>query len=446
MPSSSTSSSDIVRLLKRAALFAAGLAVVYPVTLFVLSHTPSPDFNDYECEYSLYQFVTRNYTLPGGYGYTLTRYREVEQYENIDLLFLGSSRCYYSFAPHVFKRLGLTTFNMGTPSQTPLNTRFLLERYYDRLNPRLVVFEVNLHILQKDGVESFYDLMINTPVSLETVRMSLATRHPHAVNGMIVRALSSLTRSYDQFQMQNRPMDEYLTGGAVSAKNSNQETFDEYPAAIDIPDMQYRYLADVIQFVKERGAEIILVVAPTPREWRSVTINYAEITGQIRALANRYSVRFYDFNEAMTLDTRTDFKDFHHLNVNGAKIFSYDILDSLLDVPNYRQTLDVDPLLAAEVYAGRGIAFTNKGEYKKAIDDYNKALAVKPESGMIYYNKARACQKAGRIAEAIEAYHEFIKYAPAQYTQYIEPVKAQIAALEGSQAVELAGRSDRKGG
>jgi tetratricopeptide (TPR) repeat protein len=432
MPSSSTSSSDVLRLLKRAGLFHGGLVMIYAVMLFVLARTPAPDFNDYRYEYSLYQFITRDYTLPGGYGYTLKRFREITQYENLDMLFLGSSRCYYAFAPNVFSRLGLKTFNMGSPSQSPLNTRFLLERYYERLNPKLVVFEINPHILEKDGLESFYDLMINTPLSPEIFRMSLATRHPQAMNGLAVRALTSLTTPFETFQMQNRPMDRYHEGGALSSRNFNDKTFQETPSAVKIPEEQLNHLEAVVDFIQERGAELILVVAPIPMEWDGVITNYAEFSDAIEAVADAHQVRFYDFNRTLTLDTRTDFKDFHHLNANGAKIFSYDILDSLLDVPRYRAALDVDPLLAADVYAGRGIAFAEMGELDKAIIDYDRALALTPQAGEVHYNKGRACQKAGRIAEAIAAYRQFIRYAPVEYRKYIEPVRAQIRALEQS--------------
>lgn len=426
------SNSEWGRLLSRGAGFLAGLVVILVLTLFVLGHVPAPDFNGGVRNYSLYQYITRNFTLPGGYGYTLTRFREIEELRGVDILFLGSSRCYYSFAPSVFERLGLKTFNLGSPSQTPLNTRYLLDQYYDRLNPKLVVFEINLHILEKDGVESFYDLMINTPVSWDNIRMSVATRQPPAITAMAVRALTSLTTPFETFRMQDRRMDAYLGEGAVYAKNFNQETFSELPAEVHIPDRQMSYLADIMDFVKSRGAQMILVVAPIPREWQTVITNYAEVTSDIRSLAADHGVRLYDFNTTIALDTRTDFKDFHHLNANGAKIFSYDILDSLLDVPNYRQALNINPALAAEVYTGRGIAFSEKGNLDKAIDDYDRALELTPNAGMIYYNKARACQKAGRIAEAISAYRNFVRLAPEQYAQYIEPVKAQIKALEGS--------------
>ncbi len=432
MRRSSISNSDALRFVKRTSGFIGGLIPVGLLTLWALSLVPAPAAENQGERYSLYQFVTRNFTLPGGYGYTLTRFREADTTRNVDVLFLGSSRCYYSFAPHVFDRLGLKTFNLGSPSQTPLNTRYVLDRYWDRLNPKLVVFEVNLHILEKDGVESFYDLMINTPVSLDMAEMSLATGHPHAMTSMAVRALSSLTTPFESFQMQDRPMDPYLGKGAVAAKNFNQETFNEKPSAVHIPDQQKEYLADIIDFVRTRGAQVILVVAPIPKEWRPIITNYSEVMANLGDLADSHGARLYDFNAAMTLDSRTDFKDNHHLNANGAKIFSYDVLDSLLDVPDYRVALDIDPARAADVYAGRGITRAEQGDLDRAIDDYHRALVLKPQDGMIYYNLARACQKAGKKADAIEAYRSFVRLAPVEYAQYIEPVKAQIATLEGS--------------
>jgi len=415
-------------MFRRFGLFLAGLALLYPVSLWVLAALPAP--GDENGQYSLYQYVTRDFTLPGGYGYTLTRFREIEQHQDIDLLFAGSSRCYYSFAPQVFERLGLTTFNMGSPSQTPLNSYYLLKKYYNRLTPKLVVVEINPHILQKDGVESFLDLMINQPVSPEIVAMGLATRDPYAINTLGVQLLNSLREDFGAVRMQPRPMDEYIPGGAVSAKNFNEQTFDETPFAVDIPDRQLDYLEDIVEFVHSRGGRILLVVAPVPHEWKGVITNYADAFAPLRALAQARGVRLYDFNEAMTLDTRTFFKDFHHLNANGAKIFSYDVVDSLLDVPEYRDALDIAPTLAAEVYNGRGIAFAQQGDLARAINDYKQALELAPHNGMIAYNLARACEQAGMRDDAIAAYRSFIAHADGAGRQLVEPVKMHLAALE----------------
>jgi len=428
MPNSFTSSSDATRLIRRLALFAGGLALLYAVALGVLAAIPAP--GDATERYSLYQFVARDVTLPGGYGYTLTRYREIEQHHDIDLLFLGSSRCYYSFSPQVFQRLGLSSFNMGSPSQTPLNSYYLLKRFYDRLNPKLVIFEINHHILQKDGVESFLDLMINQPLSWEMIAMGLATRDPHALNSLCARTIASLHEDFDTVRMQPRPMDEYVTGGAVVARNFNEELFNDSPMTVDIFPRQTGYIGKIVDYVQAHGGRILLVVAPVPGEWKGVILNYGAVTEPLKAMAMDRGVRLFDFNEAMALDARTFFKDFHHLNANGAKIFSYDVVDSLLDVSDYREILQIEPALAAEVYNGRGITFAQQGEWGRAIEDYHRALALTPDNGMIAYNLARACEQAGQREDAIVAYRSFIDHADETNRSFVEPVKQHLATLE----------------
>ena len=47
-----------------------------------------------------------------------------------------------------------------------------------------------------------------------------------------------------------------------------------------------------------------------------------------------------------------------------------------------------------------------------------------------YFNKGQACQSAGRIKEAIEAFKGFIQYASPQYAPYIEKARQLIRELE----------------
>ena len=56
-------------------------------------------------------------------------------------------------------------------------------------------------------------------------------------------------------------------------------------------------------------------------------------------------------------------------------------------IADYNQALAIDPN-DADHYWGRGIAWDGKGEYDKAIADYNQALAVNP-------NDVEACNSLG---------------------------------------------------
>jgi Flp pilus assembly protein TadD len=63
-------------------------------------------------------------------------------------------------------------------------------------------------------------------------------------------------------------------------------------------------------------------------------------------------------------------------------------------------------------YNNRGLAYMQKGNYERAIDDFNVATILNPKLADAYYNKAVSCEKVGRRDEAREAYAAFVKLAP----------------------------------
>ena len=79
-----------------------------------------------------------NYRL-GAYGHMHSRIREIPEFKNIDILFLGASNAYRGLDTRIFEKNGWKSFNLGSSSQTPLQTFILLDRYLDHLNPKVVV-------------------------------------------------------------------------------------------------------------------------------------------------------------------------------------------------------------------------------------------------------------------------------------------------------------------
>jgi len=62
----------------------------------------------------------------------------------------------------------------------------------------------------------------------------------------------------------------------------------------------------------------------------------------------------------------------------------------------------------AEAYLGRGGLYYQQGKYAEAIDDFDRVIELDPWNATARYYKALACEKIGRLREAVEAYRGYI--------------------------------------
>ena len=113
-----------------------------------------------------------NYRI-GSYGHMSSRLSEIKGYSDVDILFLGSSHAYRGFSTRIFLENGYKTFNLGSSAQTPAQTKVLLNRYLESLNPKMVIYEVYPNTLSTDGVESALDIIANDKNDLHSLKMAL---------------------------------------------------------------------------------------------------------------------------------------------------------------------------------------------------------------------------------------------------------------------------------
>jgi tetratricopeptide (TPR) repeat protein len=80
-------------------------------------------------------------------------------------------------------------------------------------------------------------------------------------------------------------------------------------------------------------------------------------------------------------------------------------------------------LESAEAYTNRGNAYDNKGQYDKAIADFNRALEISPKFAMAYNNRGNAYDSKGQYDKAISDFNKALelnpKYADAYYNRAI---------------------------
>ncbi|UKB78229.1 DUF1574 domain-containing protein [Chryseobacterium sp. MEBOG07] len=272
-----------------------------------------------------------NYKM-GSYGHMYTRLKEIKQIDSIDILFLGSSHTYRGFDNRIFKKEGFTSFNLGSSAQTPIQTLTLLERYLDKIHPKLIIFEVNPLTLCSDGVESSLDIIANDTNDLHSCKMALKINHIKTYNTLFYalhKDLFNLNKSYKE-PIKNAK-DTYIQGGFVEAEMAYyNKPLKQSIQKIIIPKKQIEAFENCLAKIKERNIKLILVYAPVTHDLYSSYSNNKYFDEKMR----NYS-EYYNFNKIMNLTDSLYFYDTNHLNQNGVRIFN----KKLIEILNIRQII-----------------------------------------------------------------------------------------------------------
>ncbi len=88
---------------------------------------------------------------------------------------------------------------------------------------------------------------------------------------------------------------------------------------------------------------------------------------------------------------------------NNRGLAWYDKEDYDRAIDDYNKALKINPLFA-DAYNNRGLAWNNKGDYDRAIADYNKALEINPRDAEAYNNRGLAWHNKGNYDRAIDDY------------------------------------------
>ena len=266
-----------------------------------------------------------NYRI-GSYGHMYSRLSEVKNKKNIDILFLGSSHAYRGFDTRIFSKYGIKTFNLGSSSQTPIQTKVLLDRYLNKLNPKIIIYEVYPVTLMIDGVESSLDLISNDKNDLPSLKMSLKINNITTYNTLLygfINDIFNINKSFSEPIIKGD--DRYISGGFVEKKigyyNPTSTSFEKKEIVLN--KTQFKAFSEIVSIIKKNGIKLILVYAPIPH------YNYERYTNNwyFDSIMKKYS-EYYNFNEIMSLDN-SYFQDSHHLNQKGVELFNEKLIDIL---------------------------------------------------------------------------------------------------------------------
>ncbi len=263
----------------------------------------------------------------GSPGYTFSRIKELKEYSDIDILFLGSSHAYRGFDTRIYRKLGLKTFNLGSSAQTPIQTETLVEKYLDTLNPKKVVFDVYPLAFSIDGVESALDLIANDNLDFRLIEMALSINNIKVYNTLIFRVVRDLLRlDYNFAEPVSNEKNIYITGGFVERKisqfNNNNESYPRRKWTFE--QSQQEAFERIMKKIKTKNIPVVLVQVPITKELFNSYSNNSDIDIYFKSKAS-----YYNFNELLTLSSEKYFYDSDHLNQAGVVKFNKVLIDIL---------------------------------------------------------------------------------------------------------------------
>jgi len=257
----------------------------------------------------------------GNYSNTSIRLKEVKETENIDVLFLGSSHTYRGFDTRIFEKKGLKVFNLGTSSQTPIQTKLLLSRYLGKLKPKIIIYEVYPETFTSDGVESALDIITNDKNDFYSIRMALELNNTKVYNTLIYNKIKTVLPFKPNSIKKKVKNDTYIHNGYVEKKLSFFKYFIHKPRLWHFNKKQQNAFNDILFKLKNKY-KLILVYAPiTSSLYKSYKNN-----DYFDNIMNKYGT-YYNFNKILNLNDSLDFYDSNHLNQNGVNLFNSKLIE-----------------------------------------------------------------------------------------------------------------------
>jgi tetratricopeptide (TPR) repeat protein len=98
-----------------------------------------------------------------------------------------------------------------------------------------------------------------------------------------------------------------------------------------------------------------------------------------------------------------------------------------------KQLVEQDDLAAA--LKNRGNAYDDKGQYDRALEDYNQALTIKPDDAATFNSRGTTHSAMGHYDLAIRDYDQAIKLNPASVMAFNNRCFAKALAGQGEQAL-----------
>lgn len=299
-------------------------------------------------------------------GSSDTMWEEYYQEEEIDTVFIGSSLCSAAFDPYIFnERLGVKSFNMGTPMQALEQNITALETAFEEHQIDTVVIGMGFFVFQEDSYEeaelTFEKALARKKGGIEGFLKSMEYIYSEDVRGteksvnywfpwiynkenysldIIKKNVSTkITMLKEHGQIKNNMLEGDSAKGyrpyeGVVDYHNTEDVNSYHTYEQKLQERLLQKFESLLTICKENEADILVVNTPHPDfDVLSCYEMYEENTKMISSICEKYGAEYYDFSLAKSEifeDKEEYYYDYEHLNYEGSQAFGNALCDFII--------------------------------------------------------------------------------------------------------------------
>lgn len=245
-------------------------------------------------------------------GKTLNEFDKNKIY---NIVFLGSSHCYRSFGPKFFELNGITAYNLGTSSQTPLISYAIAQQIIK--NTQHLVFEIYPIVASITGAESYYSLIASTTNDAKLcANIAISLNTCRAYNILSIKPLIDYSQKNTPYKTT------FFYKGYVATFDTVKGIIPTEHIILDdkIYNIQLNYINKLVELCKKNKVKISFVYAPVSSK---LSIEgEANFMTKLNSIVRHNAIPFYNYGHTTIVNDTLHFYDNDHMNAAGVKLLN----------------------------------------------------------------------------------------------------------------------------
>jgi tetratricopeptide (TPR) repeat protein len=267
--------------------------------------------------------------------------------------------------------------------------------------------------IQQAAISELKSFMLQTRLSDEMNYLSLFTlgmarRAAEDWEGAISRFSDALNQKIEPSSSLNRSLVYFYRGNAYLVQNNLDRALADLNQAIKLqPNLAEAYANQVVIYIAKGDYSHALTDANQAIKLiPDLAVAYNN-RGLISMKTGNYDQAIVDFSRTMKLLPEANDSS-HTIHPDGSQLGTFKMSNHQVSTVNLLFTELSDYL----VYLNRGTAYLSKGDYDRALADFNQAVKLQPDGASAYFNRAAVYFAKQDFDRALADINQVIKLQP----------------------------------